>query len=72
MIVDCQADVAFPALSDASSDWRCTSCNRLLGIFRSGQLHIRFARGHQYLAALPTSCICRSCGTLNRSCGSDR
>ena len=50
---------------DAS--WRCAGCARLLGILRDGQLHIRFARGHEYIAALPTSCICRQCGALNRT-----
>ena len=53
-------------------EWCCTRCDKLLGVLRDGQLHIRFARGHQYLASLPTTCICRSCGTLNRTSGLTR
>ena len=51
-------------------EWRCTSCNRLLGIHRDGGLQIKFARGYEYLVALPATCTCRGCGTLNRT--SDR
>jgi hypothetical protein len=45
--------------------WRCT-CGRLLGVIRSGHLHVRFTRGHEYIAALPATCTCRGCSTLNR------
>ena len=45
--------------------WRC-SCGRLLGVIRSGHLHVRFTRGHEYIAALPATCTCRGCGTLNQ------
>lgn len=48
-------------------EWRCTRCNRLLGLVHDGQLHIRFARSHEYLTRLPATCTCRSCGTLNRT-----
>jgi rubredoxin len=46
--------------------WRCTDCNRLLGTIQFGRLHVRFTRGHEYIAALPATCTCRRCGTLNR------
>lgn len=46
--------------------WRCTRCDKLLGICRDGRLHVRFARGHEYLASLPVVATCRGCGTLNR------
>jgi hypothetical protein len=52
-----------PALPD---QWRC-SCGRLLGVIRSGHLHVRFTRGHEYIATLPATCTCRGCGTLSRS-----
>lgn len=47
--------------------WRCKGCGRLLGIVEKGRLEIRFARGHQYLASLPVTCVCRNprCNTLN-------
>ena len=46
--------------------WRCSTCGRLLGVIRSGRLHVRFTRGHEYIAALPASCTCRGCGALNQ------
>lgn len=52
------------------SDWRCTRCDKLLGIYREGQMHIQFARGHQYLASFPVTATCRTCGTLNRATAS--
>jgi len=45
--------------------WRCKRCGHLLGIADRDRLHIKFARGHQYRVALPVSCVCRKCGTLN-------
>ena len=47
-------------------EWRCSNCGRLLGVTRSGRLHVRFTRGHEYIAALPATCTCRGCGALNR------
>jgi hypothetical protein len=46
-------------------DWRCTRCGKLLGLFEGDRLHIRFARGHEYLVGLPATSVCRSCRTLN-------
>lgn len=46
-------------------EWRCMGCDKLLGILEGFRLSIRFARGHQYQAGLPVSCVCRSCRTLN-------
>lgn len=48
-----------------SDDWRCASCGRLLAVLRGDRLHIRFARGHEYLVGLPVACVCRNCRTLN-------
>lgn len=47
--------------------WRCRGCGRLLGILDGTRVEIRFARGHQYRASLPVSCVCRNphCNTLN-------
>jgi len=50
---------------DKGFKWKCRECGHLLGIADGNRLHIRFARGHQYWAALPVSCVCRKCGTLN-------
>lgn len=48
--------------------WRCKGCGRLLGILDGDRLEIRFARGHQYHASLPVTCVCRNadCNTLNQ------
>ena len=46
-------------------DWRCNCCDKLLGKRRDDRVHVQFTRGHQYLASLPVSAVCRSCGTLN-------
>lgn len=46
-------------------DWRCTRCGKLLAVLRGDRLHIRFARGHEYLVGFPATSVCRSCRTLN-------
>ena len=51
----------------SNPDWRCAGCGKLLGVRRDGQMQIRFARGHQYLASFPVTATCRSCGTLNHA-----
>lgn len=47
--------------------WRCTCCDSLLGRLIGGDVHVRFQRRHEYVAKLPASAICKSCGTLNRA-----
>jgi hypothetical protein len=32
---------------------------------REGRLHLRFARGHEYLVGFPATSVCRSCRTVN-------
>ena len=49
--------------------WRCSHCNRLLGICRDGRMHLRLARGHEYLVGYPVQATCRSCGTMNQRLG---
>lgn len=46
-------------------EWRCTRCGKLLGVLEDDRLHIRFARGHQYIVGFPATSVCRSCRTLN-------
>ncbi|OWQ91120.1 hypothetical protein CDQ91_19475 [Sphingopyxis witflariensis] len=46
-------------------EWRCSSCAKLLGVCRDGQMHLRFARGHEYLVGFPVVATCRGCGSLN-------
>lgn len=46
-------------------EWRCIRCEKLLGIHNGVRLHIRFAKGHEYLVGLPATGTCRSCGALN-------
>ena len=47
--------------------WRCTRCDKLLGVCRDGRMHLRFARGHEYLVGFPVQATCRGCGTLNHA-----
>ena len=54
-----------PTTSD--SEWRCTRCAKLLGVCRDGQMHLRFARGHEYFVGFPVVATCRGCGTLNHA-----
>jgi hypothetical protein len=48
-----------------SIQWRCSTCEKLLGIRRGSRVHISFSRGHEYLVGLPASATCRDCHTLN-------
>ena len=50
-------------------EWRCTRCGKLLGLMEGDRLHIRFARGHEYLVGFPVTSICRCCRTLNERAG---
>jgi hypothetical protein len=40
-------------------------CGKLLGIVGKDRVHIRFARGHEYMVGFPVTGICRGCQTLN-------
>ena len=40
-------------------DWRCTHCDKLLGVLEGARLHIRFARGHEYIVGFPATNVCR-------------
>lgn len=57
-------DRSKPTIS--SPEWRCTRCEKLLGICREGQMHLRRERGHEYFVGFPVVATCRGCGTLNR------
>ena len=51
----------------SSGEWRCTQCDKLLGVCRDGRMHLRFARGHEYFVGFPVQATCRGCGTLNQA-----
>lgn len=53
--------------STTERKWRCSSCAKLLGVCRDGQMHLRFARGHEYLVGFPVVATCRGCGSLNKA-----
>ena len=40
-------------------DWRCTHCDKLLGVLEGARLHIRFARSHEYIVGFPATSVCR-------------
>lgn len=46
-------------------EWRCSECGHLLGVLEGNRLHIRFARGHEYIVGLPVTCVCRTCRSVN-------
>lgn len=48
-------------------EWRCTRCDKLLGVCRDGRMHLRFARGHEYFVGFPVVATCRGCSTLNQA-----
>jgi hypothetical protein len=50
-----------------TASWRCTRCDKLLGVCRDGRMHLRFARGHEYLVGFPVQATCRGCGSLNNA-----
>ena len=50
-----------------NSEWRCTRCDKLLGVCREGRMHLRFARSHEYHVGFPVQATCRGCGTLNNA-----
>lgn len=54
-----------PTLSNP--EWRCIRCSKLLGVSQDGRMHLRFARGHEYLVGFPVQATCRGCGTLNQA-----
>ena len=47
--------------------WRCACCGKVLGVRLKKQMHVRFARGHEYLVGFPVAATCRRCGTLNHT-----
>lgn len=56
-------------ISSTEREWRCNGCAKLLGVCRDGQMHLRFARGHEYLVGFPVVATCRGCGSLNTVTG---
>lgn len=51
----------------SNAEWRCTRCDKLLGVCRDGRMHLRLARGHEYFVGFPVQATCRGCGTLNQA-----
>jgi len=52
--------------------WRCSGCDKLLGVLNGERIHIRFSRGHEYLVGFPATGVCRGCGELNEIAGVPR
>jgi hypothetical protein len=52
-------------IAQMKREWRCASCGKLLGVLDRDRLHIRFARGHEYIVGFPATTVCRGCRTLN-------
>jgi len=47
------------------AEWRCKECGKLLGVVEGSRLHLKFARGHEYLVGFPATSVCRGCHSLN-------
>lgn len=62
-----RTDAANTAPNSPNPEWRCTRCDKLLGVCRDGRMHLRFARSHEYLVGFPVQATCRGCGTLNNA-----
>lgn len=54
-----------PCDREPGTQWRCSRCRKLLAIVRGDRLHIRLARGHEFLVGFPATTSCRHCETLN-------
>ncbi len=52
---------------NSGKEWRCTRCDKLLGVCRGDRMHLRFARAHEYFVGFPVQATCRGCGTLNHA-----
>ena len=50
-----------------TAEWRCTRCDKLLGVCRDGRMHLRFGRRHEYFVGFPVVATCLGCGTLNQA-----
>lgn len=51
----------------ANREWRCTRCDKMLGVRQDNRMHLRFARAHEYFVGFPVVATCRGCGTLNQA-----
>ena len=47
------------------TEWRCKQCGKLLGEVEGTRLHLKFAKGYDYLVSLPATSVCRKCHSLN-------
>ncbi|MFN4204753.1 MAG: hypothetical protein ACK4HG_00065 [Agrobacterium albertimagni] len=56
----------------ANREWRCTRCQKLLGVRQDTGMHLRFARAHEYFVGFPVVATCRGCGTLNQAASTAR
>jgi hypothetical protein len=53
------------AVTHFDGKWLCHTCQKVLGVFHRGRLHLKFARGYEYIVGLPVSGVCYGCRTLN-------
>lgn len=44
--------------------WRCLNCRTLLGVERSGRLHLRYKQA-QFVVAGEVLAVCTKCGRVN-------
>ena len=48
-------------------EWRCRECDTLLGVLRSGRLHLRYKQAQYVVDGEDYSvlAVCRNCSTVN-------
>ena len=47
-------------------DWRCRNCRTLLGVERSGRLHLKY-KNAQFVVEGTVTAVCRRCAELNET-----
>jgi len=47
-------------------EWRCRECERLLGVWRNGRLHLQHKKA-QYLVDGRVLAVCPNCSALNEA-----
>ena len=52
--------------SSSEQEWRCRKCRSLLGVERSGRLHLKY-KDAQFVVEGTVTAVCRRCSELNET-----
>ena len=50
----------------SEQEWRCRKCRSLLGVERSGRLHLKYKEA-QFVVEGTVTAVCRRCSELNET-----